>query len=156
MSMTRMCPRRRRSRGLAALTLTSVVVLAAGAARADPCKAIPDRGRTPPELAPGRVFEGPVAYVGDGDSLCVALGPGSARWAEVRLSDVHAPELAEPGGRAAKAILEALTLGRRLTCVAGRRSYDRVVASCRLGGRSLAALLRAAGAPEGGRGRRDR
>lgn len=139
-------------RAWATLAFGAFLVLPAGQALADPCKAVPDRGPTPAELAPGRVFEGPVVYVGDGDSLCVALGSTPAHWAEIRLSDVFAPELAEPGGPAAKAVLEQVAMGRRLTCIAGRRSYDRVVAACRLGGRSLAALLRAAGAREGGRG----
>lgn len=108
----------------------------------------------PAELAPGRSFAGPVVYVGDGDSLCVAVGRGGDRWAEVRLADVYAPELHEARGREAKAILERVAMGRRLDCVAGRRSYDRVVADCRLAGRPLAERLRAAGAPVGGRGRR--
>jgi micrococcal nuclease len=139
--------------GLAAFALA---VSAAASARADPCKAIPDRGPTPAALAPGRVFAGPVVYVGDGDSLCVALGSGPANWAEVRLADVYAPELAEPQGREAKAILERIVLGRRLDCVAGRRSYDRIVAACRMGGRAVSAHLQAAGAPVGGRGRPNR
>lgn len=122
------------------------------AAEADPCRLIPDRGPMPSELAAGRRFEGPVVYVGDGDSLCVAVGPGAARWAEVRLADVYAPELSEAGGREAKAVLERVTRGRRLSCVAERRSYDRVVATCWLEGRALSERLRAAGAPQGGRG----
>jgi len=128
------------------------MALAATAAAADPCKMIPVRGPTPADLAPGRRFEGPVVYVGDGDSLCVALGPGADRWAEVRLADVYAPELAEDRGQEAKAALERLAMGRRLSCIAGRRSYDRVVATCRLAGRPLSDRLRAAGAPQGGRG----
>lgn len=130
------------------------VALAATGALADPCRMVPDRGPTPPELAAGRSFEGPVTYVGDGDSLCVALGRAPERWVEVRLADVYAPELQEPGGREAKAILERVAMGRRLACTAGRRSYDRIVAVCRLGGRALSERLRAAGAPVGGRGLR--
>lgn len=106
----------------------------------------------PEAFKPGRRFEGPVVYVGDGDSLCVSLGPRPDRWVEVRLADVYAPELHEPDGPRAKAVLERVAKGRRLACRAGRRSYDRVVASCRLDGRPLADLLRAAGAPAGGRG----
>ena len=41
----------------------------ASAAHADPCKAIPDKGPMPDYLSPGARFAGPVAYVGDGDSL---------------------------------------------------------------------------------------
>jgi micrococcal nuclease len=132
----------------------ALALCATAAARADPCKAIPDQGPMPAELAPGRAFEGPVVYVGDGDSLCVGLGNNPERWVEVRLADVYAPELHEPQGPAAKAILEQIVSGRRLACVAGRRSYDRVVATCRLDGRLLSERLTAAGAPVGGRGRR--
>lgn len=126
----------------------------AAPASADPCKAIPDRGPLPPGLRRGALFSGPVVYVGDGDSLCVGLGPGPTQWAEVRLADVYAPELAEPQGLAAKAVLSRIVMGRRLDCVAGRRSYDRVVATCRLEGRVVSDRLRAAGAPVGGRGRK--
>lgn len=52
---------------LAALTTTT-------AAKADPCKAIPDHGPMPSYLHRGAHFSGPVVYVGDGDSLCVAVG----------------------------------------------------------------------------------
>lgn len=141
--------------GSLTLVLTFMTgAFAAGAARADPCKAIPDRGPLPAGLARGAVFSGPVVYVGDGDSLCVGLGPRREDWVEVRLADVYAPEAREPDGPRAKAILERLALRRRLTCVADHQSYDRVVATCRLDGRLLSDRLRATGAPEGGRGRR--
>ncbi|MCC6581032.1 MAG: hypothetical protein IT440_11380 [Phycisphaeraceae bacterium] len=45
---------------LAALTTAT-------AAKADPCKAIPDRGPMPSYLHRGAQFSGPVVYVGDGD-----------------------------------------------------------------------------------------
>lgn len=125
-------------------------------ARADPCHAVPDKGATPPALLPGRAFSGPVVYVGDGDSLCVALGSSPAQWAEVRLADFYAPELHQPGGGVAKAMLVRIVLNRRVQCVAQHRSHDRVVARCELNGRSLGDLLRAAGASEGGNGRRER
>jgi len=107
----------------------------------------------PPYLARGATFSGPVNYVGDGDSLCVAVGPTPDRWVEVRVADFYAPELAAPGGREAKQILERLVKNRSATCVAGRRSYDRVVARCVINGVSIGDLMRGAGAPEGGRGR---
>jgi micrococcal nuclease len=132
------------------------VVLAASAvaapAFADPCEAIPERGPMPPAVQPGRVFKGPVIYVGDGDSLCVGLGPARSQWVEVRLADFYAPELQEPGGRDAKAALEEIALRREVTCTAGKRSYDRVVARCTLRGISLGDLMRGAGVTEGGRG----
>lgn len=108
----------------------------------------------PAYLAPGRAFSGPVSYVVDGDSLCVAVGPEPADWVEVRLADFYAPELAEPGGRRAKAALERITAGQRVTCTAQHCSYDRVVAVCKMAGVSLGDRLRAAGVTEGGRGRR--
>ena len=81
---------------LAALTTTT-------ATKADPCRAIPDRGPMPSYLHRGAQFSGPVVYVGDGDSLCVAVGQGPANWVEIRLEDFYAPELHSPTGPAAKA-----------------------------------------------------
>ncbi|MDZ4373404.1 MAG: nuclease [Phenylobacterium sp.] len=95
-------------------------------------------------------FSGPVTYVGDGDSLCVAIGASPAEWVEVRVSDFYAPELREPGGREAKAALERIAKGREVECQAIRQSYDRVVALCTLEGRTLGDLMRAAGVSEGG------
>lgn len=43
-------------------------------------------------------------------------------------------------------------MGRNAECIANRQSYDRVVATCRIGGRSIGDLLRAAGSIEGGNG----
>jgi micrococcal nuclease len=74
---------------LAALTTAT-------AAKADPCKAIPDHGPMPSYLHRGAHFSGPVVYVGDGDSLCVAFGQGPANWVEIRLEDFYAPELHSP------------------------------------------------------------
>lgn len=134
--------------GLALLT----VLATATVAKADPCKAIPDRGPMPSFLHRGAHFSGPVVYVGDGDSLCVAVGQGSANWVEIRLEDFYAPELHSHNGPAAKAALEKIAMGRSAECVANHQSYDRVVAGCRIGGRSIGDLLRAAGTIEGGNG----
>lgn len=126
----------------------------AGVAAADPCKAIPDKGPMPPHLASGRTFSGPVVYVGDGDSLCVATGPRrGADWVEVRVADFYAPELSAPGGREAKAALERIAMGKTAACRAQKRSYDRVVARCSIASRSIADHMRAAGVREGGNGR---
>lgn len=135
------------------LILGPALALMATAAVADPCKAIPDKGPMPSYLAQGRTFTGSVVYVGDGDSLCVALGPDPMQWVEVRVADFYAPELRAPGGPQAKATLERLTIGRQAVCAAGRRSYDRVVATCRIGGVSVGDLMRRAGVREGGNGR---
>ncbi len=131
----------------------------AGPALADPCKAIADRGPPPAWARPGHSVTGPVRYVGDGDSLCVGPSKDPATWVEIRLVDFFAPELAEPGGPAAKAALERLTRGRTVTCTAVRGnsgravSYDRLIAVCRLGGVSLGELMRRSGVSEGGNGR---
>ena len=105
----------------------------------------------------GDTFAGPVRYVGDGDSLCVGLSGNHNTWIEVRLADFNAPELHSARGPAAKATLERLALGHQAQCVAGggRRgnvtSYDRVIATCRINGRRIGDLMRAAGIEEGGR-----
>jgi endonuclease YncB( thermonuclease family) len=125
----------------------------AGPALADPCKAIPDRGLAPAWLAPGARFSGPVVYVGDGDSLCVAVGPGASSWVEVRLADFYAPELHAAGGQEAKAALQRITARQTAICVADHQTYDRIAAVCRIRGRSLGDLMRAARVPEGGKGR---
>ncbi len=134
--------------GIGALTLAS------GAA-ADPCDSIPYKGPMPDHLRPREAFSGPVVYIGDGDSLCVAVGPSHAQWAEVRLADFYAPELHDAGGAEAKATLSRLVEGKRVECVAEHRSYDRVVAVCRLRGRSIGDLMREAGVQEGGSGKRE-
>lgn len=120
-----------------------------GAAAADPCEArLPQRA--------GAEFSGVVRYVGDGDSLCVGATEDPNTWIEVRLADFNAPELNAAGGRDARARLGTLALNRATQCVAtpGRTgrvvSYDRVIATCRIGGRRLGDLLRDAGGVEGG------
>ncbi len=135
--------------GAGALLSLSVATLAL----ADPCNAIPDRGPMPAYLTPGKAFSGPVVYIGDGDSLCVAVGPMRGDWVEVRLADFYAPELSAPGGREAKVALERIAKGRRVDCVAQHRSYDRVVAVCTIQGVSLERPMRAAGIRQGGNGR---
>jgi micrococcal nuclease len=130
------------------LTPLFTALALAGTAQADPCEA-----KLP---KPGTVFSGKVVYVGDGDSLCVAGGnrqKSHDSWIEVRVADFYAPELNDPGGRAAKRTLERIAKGRRVVCVAGKRSYDRVVARCDLRGVSIGDRMRQAGVREGGRGR---
>jgi len=121
-------------------------------ARADPCKAISDQGLLPSYLEPGARFSGPVVYVGDGDSLCVGVGPRRSDWVEVRLADIYAPELGSPEGPSAKRVLEGLAMRREVACIAEHQSYDRVVARCELNGQSIGDLLRSDGGREGGRG----
>ena len=124
-------------------------------ALADPCKAIPDRGPKPAWIKPGAKFSGVVRYIVDGDGFCVG-GRDSASWIEVRMVDFDAPELREPKGPFAKAKLSDLILGREVRCTvrpgrSGRvTTHDRVLASCRLGWRSIASHLKAAGVTQGG------
>ena len=143
---------------LAKIWAIAGLAIFASPALADPCKAIPDKGPVPAYLALGSSFTGPVVYIGDGDSLCIDVGkPPLARhdeWVEVRIADFYAPELHAAGGQAAKLALEGLVQGETLTCIAGRQVYDRVVATCTLQGRPVGDLLRAAGAVEGGNGRK--
>jgi endonuclease YncB( thermonuclease family) len=61
---------------------------------------------------------------------------------EVRLEDFYAPELNALGGREAKEALESVTKGKRLSCLASHRSYDRIVATCKIGTASVGDLMR--------------
>lgn len=131
------------------------MALTAGAASADPCKAIPDKGQLPAYLSKGKVFAGPVPYVADGDGLCIETGRLGDRqaWVEVRLGDYYAGELHDEGGQEAKDTLSRIVRGRRVVCTSqGRKTYDRVVAVCRMGGVSLGDRMKSAGIPEAGRG----
>lgn len=128
------------------LLISAAVVLAAAVARADPCE-----GQLPGRA--GEAFARIVRYVSDGDGRCLGNTTDPASWIEVRLSDFDASDLHSPTGRANRVRLVG---SRRLTCVAvrGRNgrviAYDRVIASCRLNGRRVGDLLRAAGGREGG------
>ena len=124
------------------LILASLLLVLPATALADPCVA--------PLPGPSTTFSGVVRYVGDGDSLCVSGSSDPHTWIEVRLGDFSAPELREAAGPRAKAMLKALTYGQYLVCRAGRQSYDRVVARCRLNGAGVGDLLRQNGAVEGG------
>lgn len=127
-----------------AMPVAAAAIMWSSLAYADPCEA--------PMPRDGAAFNGQVRYVGDGDSLCVGRSSDPATWIEVRLADFYAPELSEAGGEAAKHALADLTFGQTVSCVAGRRSYDRVIAQCTLKGRPLGELLRRQGQGEGGRG----
>lgn len=136
------------------LAAALLVVGLATSAAADPCTAVPETGPTPEHLTPGKRFGGPVTYIGDGDSFCVATGASNASWVEVRIADFNAPELSDPGGAAARDVLEQLVRYKRASCVSGNRTHDRIAARCTVGGQSVADLMRGAGVREGGNGRR--
>lgn len=129
----------------------------AGFALAWPAIALADPCEGPLPRHAGETFSGIVRYVGDGDSLCVGRSSDPNTWIEVRLADFNAPELHSAQGPRAKAALESIAMGRRASCIAGggRRgnvtSYDRVIATCRINGRPVGDLMRAAGVAEGGR-----
>lgn len=139
-------PQRRRMVAVHALALCTgcIFALLPAPALADPCEGALPR--------PGSRFTGVVRHVIDGDGLCVGPAGMPDRWIEIRLGDFYAPELREQGGPAARDRLKALTRGRRIGCVADHRSYDRIVAICTIGGRSIGTLLREQGGREGGRG----
>lgn len=111
-----------------------------------PCKAkLPAKGAT---------FAGRARLIVDGDTLCIGPGADQATWIPVRLADFYAPEFSEPGGPEATLALIKLTRRAWITCgPAQHRSFERIVAVCQVRGRSIADHLRAAGVPEGGRGR---
>lgn len=128
---------------LPALALSTLFLVAmATSASADPCE-----GRLPSQS--GQQFTGTVRYIGDGDSLCVGSSGDPDSWIEVRLADFDAPELHSPDGRLSQSLLRQVAFGRNVDCEARRgRSgrvivYDRVIADCRVGGRSIGDLLRA-------------
>lgn len=134
---------------LTAVSLIGALVLCSSA-NADPCE-----GELPTEA--GTVFTGKVKYIVDGDGLCVGIDEDEATWIEVRTIDFSAPELNTSEGHDAKRIMSDLALGKDIACVTtpGRNgttfSWDRVHATCQVDGVSLAAMMRGAGAPEGGR-----
>jgi endonuclease YncB( thermonuclease family) len=75
------------------------------------------------------------ASVIDGDTLRVA-------GQKVRLQGLAAPELQEPGGRAAKNAMIQIVEGQQVSCeLDGTTSYDRVVGICYADGRDAAAEL---------------
>lgn len=124
-------------------------VVVANPALADPCEGgLPSRA--------GATFSGTVRYIGDGDSLCIGQSNDPATWIEGRLADFDAPELAQPNGRRGRDVLARIASGRSASCAAVRGrsgrvvSHDRVIAVCRVGGRSVGDLLRTAGARKGG------
>jgi len=118
-------------------------------AYADPCEA-------PLPAQAGVRFSGTVRYIGDGDSLCVGRTADPNEWIEVRLADFDAPELQQALGAAGKAALERIAIHREVTCTTERGrsgrvvSFDRVIARCRIGSKSIGDLLRQAGVMRGG------
>lgn len=124
----------------------------ASPALADPCTAQVDGYK------PGQKITGLVWYAGDGDSLCVGPSSNPGTWIEIREARWFAPELHEPGGHQAKAVMDRL-VGHRAVCTVERghngstRSYDRVIAACAVDGQPIGKIMTRAGIVQGGRGR---
>jgi endonuclease YncB( thermonuclease family) len=75
------------------------------------------------------------ATVTDGDTLKVA-------GIKIRLGGLASPEISERGGREAKSALADHVSGRIVVCYPdGTRTYDRIVATCEVDGRDVAAFL---------------
>lgn len=83
---------------------------------------------------------GPVTHIRDGDTIEVAGTP-------VRLNGLHAPELRDPYGAEAKAMMARIVSAQEIGCeLTGERSYDRVIGVCYgEDGKDVAAKLVAAG-----------
>jgi endonuclease YncB( thermonuclease family) len=120
--------------------VTLILLTAAAPALASTCKASLPRK--------GEVFSGVVVRIVAGDSLCVGEEDGGIK---VRLADFNATDKGQPYSQTAKETLYELVSGRKITCVAQRKSLERIVAVCTMGGRSLGDLMRERGIPEGGK-----
>jgi micrococcal nuclease len=117
--------RTRLALGAATAALLALVAANAAAPAAD----------RPREQRAAAAIAGAVTRVRDGDTIVVGRTP-------VRLQGVAAPELRQPLGADARRYLRDLAEGRRVECEPdGTRSYDRIVAVCRLDGEDIGALL---------------
>lgn len=131
----------------AVLALAVAATFIAFPALAQPC-----HGKLPSK---GATFAGRARIIVDGDTLCVGSGEDQRTWVPVRIADFYAPEWSEPGGPEATFALMRLTRRAWITCgPAQHRSYGRIVAVCKVRGKSLGDLMRAKGVQEGGRGAR--
>ncbi len=86
-------------------------------------------------------FTATVTYVSDGDTLWVRADPGApAR--KLRLDGIDAPEICQPGGEAARALLAQRVLKRRVTVSIRRLDvYGRALARLRLAGEDVGASM---------------
>lgn len=93
----------------------------------------------PVEAREGRQLIGLVTHVRDGDTIVVAGVP-------VRLNGLHAPEINERGGVAARDWMIEHTRGQQVICrLNGDKTHDRLVGVCENRDGDLAAQLIAAG-----------
>jgi micrococcal nuclease len=105
-------------------------------------------GRSPPAFSSTRdqpVWSGIVTYVVDGDSIHVRPSGGGPP-VHIRVDGIDAPEICQPGGRAARDALKRRALGQ-LVVVNGRRhdDYGRVLAKIELHDHDLGKWMVATG-----------
>jgi micrococcal nuclease len=98
----------------------------------------------PAQAAKAQTQHGVVTWVSDGDSLWFTP-PGKAP-IQVRLRDIDAPEICQPGGTEAKEALEKLAFKQAATLlISGRDTYGRSLGTVRVGGVDVAQSLVEAG-----------
>lgn len=91
-----------------------------------------------PARRKGRARLEKVVQVIDGDTIRV-----HGREERVRIRDVNAPELGEPGAAAAKKVLERTVLNKNVELkIVARDRYRRAVAEIFVGGKPLSGVLR--------------
>ena len=125
----------------AALLLTMAVSLLASAAVAEPLEVSFGTLRASPLIADcvahtpavGRLFEGTVLQVIDGQTLCVAQGPTPSEW--IRVTIAGAPQDSR------RETLMAASFGRVLGCLAVKATPTGVEARCEVNGAPLDQLI---------------
>ncbi|MES2979652.1 MAG: thermonuclease family protein [Pseudomonadota bacterium] len=89
------------------------------------------------EAAPLAVWQGTVTWVVDGDTLHVKPA-GAARAHSVRIAQIDAPEICQPGGEASRQVLRRLALGRQVTVAGlGHDDYGRELGRIDLAGEDI-------------------
>lgn len=100
-------------------------------------------------------FAGIVSFVSDGDTLWVRPDAGGAP-RKLRIDGIDAPEICQPGGEAARALLAQRSLHQHVQVAERRRdTYGRGLARIDLHGNDLGAQMVAAGQAWSYRWRRD-
>lgn len=92
-----------------------------------------------PVAADPTILTGTVTHVRDGDTIEVGKVP-------IRLNGISAPELKEPLGPQSKRFMRGLVDGKHVRCeLNGKKTYDRYVGICYLGGQDIGAAIIEAG-----------
>jgi micrococcal nuclease len=93
----------------------------------------------PLAAAEPNTLTGMVTHVRDGDTIEVGKTP-------IRLNGVSAPELKEPLGQTSMRFMRDLVDGKHVRCqLNGKKTYDRFVGVCYLGGQDIGAAVIEAG-----------